>query len=241
MTNDINILQQEIRELERLQYDYIDNDETDEKEYRKISELIKEKYKQLRLLQSIEDTKKTVFQGKEDKKEEVLSNSKKHNKTERIYEPFYDKKLNCNQMIIEVHKAGEWGYENGERKYKEDFSVYNDLVFGLMRLGEASLCLYGLMRYLNDNKHNFNYVLWFHNFSTLTGFKESAYRYALKALFYYGILEPTNRFKRNDQGVCCQVFIFHSDFLVENLPKEAFNKNNKEHLQIAKKNKEKYK
>lgn len=77
-------------------------------------------------------------------------------------------------------------------------------------------------------------------FTKLTGFSESAYRNALKGLFYYGILESTNRYKINDNNICCQVFIFHSDFLVENLPKERFDKNNKEHIKIAKMNKEKY-
>lgn len=143
-------------------------------------------------------------------------------------------------MVIEIHKAGEWHYEKGEKIFREDFSVYNDLVFGLMRLGEKSLCLYALMRYLNDNKHNFNYVLWFQNFSNLTSFKEGAYRYALKALFYYKILEPTNRYKKNDSGVCCQVFIFHSDLLVKDLPEVPFDKNNKKHLEIAAANKALY-
>lgn len=145
--------------------------------------------------------------------------------------------MNCNQWVVEIHKAGEWYYEKGEKKFKEDFSVYKDLKNALYRLGETKCCLFALMDYLNDNKHMFNFVLWRANFEKLTGFKEGTYRDTINAMFYYGILESTNRIKRNSKNVCCKVYIFHADLLYDKLPKERFEIRNKEHLRISKERK----
>lgn len=93
------------------------------------------------------------------------------------------------------------------------------------------------MDYLNDNKHMFNFVLWRANFEKEFGFKKATYQDAINALFYYGILEKTNRVKRNERGVCCRVYIFHADLNFEDLPKEPFGIRNPEHLEIVKQRK----
>lgn len=234
------LLEQQIKELERIIYQYddmifknYDNENIDDDEIEKLQEKRDKTQEELNALK-----RKHSILVEDKEKQEIKVKQKKEKDENRIYEPFNDPKLNCNQIIIEVEKEGEWYYDKGELKFKEDFSVYKNLTYALMRLGDSSYCLHALMDYLNDNKHGFDYVLYFYHFNKLTGFKESAYRYALKALFYYKILQPTNRWKRNEKGICCQVFIFHSNFLEKDLPKEPFDKRKKEHLDIAAKNKD---
>lgn len=154
-------------------------------------------------------------------------------KPEIKYETFNDPNLNCNQWVIEIHKAGS--EING--KFIEDFSVYKDLKYALARLGDTRTCMYFLMDYLNDNKQKFNFVLWRQNFENLTSFKEQTYRDSVNALFYYGVFEKTNRVKRNEKNVCCKVYIFHADLSENELPKEKFNPKNPEHIKIIKERK----
>lgn len=230
---EIETLQQEIRELENLSYEYLD----EPKESNKINAALKERYNKLKILQSVkgQNDKKPIQEEKEVKKEETIKDEKVQ---EIIYETFNDPNLNCNQWVIEIHKAGNWGYENGKKKFYEDFSIYDELFYSLHRLGEQKACLYALLYYLKSNQHMFNFVLWRANFEKITGYKEKAYKDAINGLFYYGVLEATNRVKRNKQGVCCKVYLLRLDLGASNLPKEKFNARDPEHLKIAKERKE---
>lgn len=173
----------------------------------------------------------TFIQNKEKEKEAITS------KPEIIYETFNDDSLNCNQWVIEIHKVGEYTYYEGKKKFKEDFSAYHNIFNALMRLGEQKACVYALLNYLNNNIHMFNFVLWRANFEKLTGVKETTYREGINALFYYGILEATNRVKRNKKNICCKVYIFHIDLDINTLPSERFNPKNPEHMKIVKERK----
>lgn len=164
----------------------------------------------------------------------IQKEEKKQKKEEKVYEPFNDPNLNCNQWVIEIHKKGEWYYEKGEKKFKEDFKHYGNLYAALCRLGEQKAVFFALMYYLNDNRHLFNFVLWRANFEKFFGFKEKAYRDAINAMFYYGLLERTNRIKKNNKDVCCKVYIFRADLDLNSIPSEKFDVRNPDHLQIAK-------
>lgn len=157
----------------------------------------------------------------------------KRKKEEIKYEVFNDPNLNCNQWVIEIYKAGN--VING--KFMEEFSVYTNLYYALNRLGEQHPCVHALLYCLNNNKHLFNFVLWRANFEKELGYKEHAYYDAINALFYYRLLEKTNRVKRNEKGTCCKVYIFHVDLRVEDLPKERFNSNDNNYMKIVKQQK----
>lgn len=191
--------------------------------------------------QEIQAEKKDLKKEKERLEKQLASTalelpavSSKVGKENKIYETFNDPNLNCNQWVIEIHKKGEWEYHNGEKRFREDFSAYHNIFNALMRLGEQKACVYALLNYLNNNKHLFNFVLWRANFEKLTGVKETTYREGINALFYYGILEKTNRIKRNEKGTCCKVYIFHIDLDIESLSAERFNPKNPEHMKIVK-------
>lgn len=212
---EVEVINQKIKELENCQG--VAQIEDDDEEYNRLDKELKELRKQLK------KTEQSI----------VLQKKEKSPTPEKIYEPFNDPNLNCNQWVIEIHKAGTM--VNG--KLVEDFSVSRDLYYALIRLGEQKVALYALWNYLKENQHMFNFVLWKANFEKLTGLKEKAYKDAINGLFYYGILEKTNRVKRNNKGVCCKVYIFHADLTVDRLPKEKFDARSPEHLQLARERK----
>lgn len=225
---EIENLQQEIKKLENLLYEYLD----EPKESNKINAALKERYRKLKILREIQGQEKKDFSFSREKEQEETKTKKEEK--DIVYETFNDDSLNCNQWIIEIHKAGRWEYYDGDKKFKEDFTAYHGIFNALMRIGEQKACVYALLNYLNNNIHMFNFVLWKANFEKLTGVKETTYKEGINALFYYGILEATNRMKRNKKNICCKVYIFHTDLNIESLPKERFNPKNPEHMKIVK-------
>lgn len=145
------------------------------------------------------------------------------------YEPF-DKELNVNQWVIEIHKDKPQGYEN-----------FKELERALYRLKEKKLAFFALLHYIGDNNDRFCMVLYNTGFQKEYDFSRSAYTDAMNAMFYYGLIVPTYRKKINKkEDVSCRIFIFNANLDPKTLPKEPFCPTNKQHMEIVRNIKRSY-
>lgn len=215
MTNENTLQEQiiecenQIRELENLQYEYLD----DQKELNRINAVLKELY----------STRKTLYGIKEREKPQKKSKRPKEKVStpQWIYEK-HDKEINPNQWVIETNRKGDGSG-------KESFEAFKELKRELYRRKEGQ-CLMALVDYFGENEHHFRLVLYQCKFEELYGFSKSSYSDSLDALLFYGILEPTWRIRIGTNDGKGRVMVFHTDFSLEELKaKEKYNPKNPQH------------